>query len=127
LPSRQTVAANGRFIVFYSSISAAGLHGRNSVPVEIRGWAFCGQVDRMPQADLNEVACGHGYVCYSRGAWPFIHPLGEITCISLIAKNIDSSSIAPPLARHFLQVAPIESAAAEIFLLCRFNAPRHSR
>jgi hypothetical protein len=75
------------------------------------------------QADLNEVASGHG----QRGRdilWSSDSPLQrgiplaeshQGVCNPLIAKGDGSSSIATRLS-HFLQVAPIESAAARTLL-----------
>lgn len=81
--------------------------------------------NRLMEADLNEVAYGHGscgrVILSSRGS-PVQRgvPLAE-SHQSLhnpfIAKGIHSSSIAGRIG-HFLQVAPIESAAARIFLCC---------
>jgi len=76
-------------------------------------------------AELNEVAYGHGcwgrVILWSSGS-PVQSgiPLAEShqpSCKSLIAKGTDSSSIAGRIG-HFLQVAPIESAAARIFFRC---------
>jgi len=70
-------------------------------------------------ADLNEVAYGHGcwgrVILWSSGS-PVQSgiPLAEShqpSCKSFIAEGTDSSSIAGRIGR-FLQVAPIESAAA---------------
>lgn len=84
---------------------------------------------RRREADLNEVAYGHGH----RGRdilWSSASPLQRYapaqrvikTPKRLIAKGIDSSSIAPHTG-HFLQV---ESAVARIFPLCEGFRPRHS-
>ncbi len=86
-------------------------------------------------ADLNEVAYGHGcrgrVILWSSGSpVQFGIRLAEShqpSCKSLIAKGIDSSSIADRIG-HFLQVAPIESAAARtLFRSARDFQPRHSR
>jgi hypothetical protein len=76
-------------------------------------------------ADLNEVAYGHGdrgrVILWSSGS-PVQSgiPLAESrqpSRKSFIAKGADSSSIAGRIG-HFLQVAPIESAAARVFFRC---------
>jgi hypothetical protein len=86
----------------------------------------CGySVHQRNEADLNEVAYGHGPrgrgILWSSGS-PVQRgiPLAEShqpSCKPLIAKGIDSSSIAPRIG-HLLQVAPIESAAAGDFFRC---------
>jgi hypothetical protein len=86
-------------------------------------------------ADLNEVASGHGHrgrvILWSSGS-PLQSgiPLAERhqpSSKSFIAKGTDSSSIAGRIG-HFLQVAPIESAAAPNSLpLCEDFRSRHSR
>ena len=77
----------------------------------------------FPQGDLNEVAYGHGH--RERDIlWSSVHllqrgsPLAEGhqgSCKRFIAKGIYSSSIAASTG-PFLQVAPIESAAARTFV-----------
>ena len=87
------------------------------------------------QKDLNEVAYGHGH--RERDIlWSSVHllqrgsPLAEGhqgSCKRFIAKGIYSSSIAASTG-PFLQVAPIESAAARMFFpLCEDLGPRHLR
>ena len=77
------------------------------------------------EADLNEVASGHGCLVHAI-LWSSGIPIKcgvllaeshHLSCKSLIAKGSDSSSIAGRIG-HLLQVAPIESAAARIFLRC---------
>src|ERR1035437_5703701 len=80
-----------------------------------------GDPPHLREADLNEVAYGHG--CWGRVIlWSSGSPVQsgislaeshQLFCKSFIAKGIDSSSIANRIG-HFLQVAPIESAAVRI-------------
>src|ERR1039458_9519439 len=102
-------------------VAAIGL----SKPCGVNGWC----PPSFPYEDLNEVAYGHGcWACYPLVEW---QPSAErnssrgepsTSCKSFIAKGTDSSSIAGRIG-HFLQVAPIESAAARIiFRLARISA-----
>src|ERR1019366_862549 len=83
------------------------------------------------EADLNEVAYGHGHrgrdILWSNGS-PLQRgiPLAEShqpSCKPLIAKGTDTSSIAGRIG-HLLQVAPIESAAAGVFFRCARTSAR---
>src|SRR5665811_1850419 len=91
------------------------------------------RTDQRTEADLNEVAYGHGcrgrVILWSSGS-PVQRgiPLAEShhpSCKPLTAKGIDSSSIAGRIG-HLLQVAPIESAAARIFFRCARDSTRGS-
>src|ERR1035438_2449976 len=85
---------------------------------------------RLERSGLRPRLLGHVILWSSGSPVQTGIPLAEShqpSCKSLIAKDIDSSSIAGRIG-HVLQVAPIESAAARVFFpLCENFRPRRSR